>query len=44
VQTFEGALARIPQCQFLQVGRSNLSEASQQVLMVCFPPILVLHL
>ncbi|KAI0264771.1 hypothetical protein BGY98DRAFT_1181774 [Russula aff. rugulosa BPL654] len=33
VQTFEGALARIPQCQFLQVGRSNLSEASQQVLM-----------
>ena len=40
----EGTLAHISQPQPLQVCRSSLSEASQQVLHEALPPILVLHL
>jgi hypothetical protein len=43
-QTVEGALAYISQPHPLQVGRSNVSDASQQVLHEALPPILDLHL
>ncbi|KAI0272074.1 hypothetical protein BGY98DRAFT_169896 [Russula aff. rugulosa BPL654] len=44
VHTVECALAHVSQPQPLQVGRSNLSEASQQVFREALPPVLVLHL
>ena len=43
MHTVENALTHISQPQPLQVGRSSLSEASQQVLHEALPPILFLH-
>ena len=44
VQTIQDSLAHISQPQPLQVGQSGSIEASQQVRIEEFPPILVLHL
>jgi hypothetical protein len=44
VHAIEGALARIPHLQPVQLGQSGFSEASQKVFAEVLPPILVLHL
>jgi len=44
VRNIQDALAHISQAQPVQVGPSDSSEASQQVLIEALPPVLVLHL
>lgn len=44
VHTIQDALSHISQPQAVQVGPSDSSEASQQVLIEALPPVLVLHL
>jgi ubiquitin carboxyl-terminal hydrolase 10 len=44
VYTIQDALAHISQPQAVQVGPSDTSEASQQILIEALPPVLVLHL
>jgi len=44
VHTIQDALAHISQPQAVQVGPSDSSEATQQVLIEALPPVLVLHL
>ena len=44
VHGIEDALARISYPQPVQLGPSDLGEASQQVLLEALPPVLMLHL
>ena len=44
MNTIQDALAHISQPQAVQVGPSDSSEGSQQVLIDALPPVLVLHL
>jgi ubiquitin carboxyl-terminal hydrolase 10 len=44
VHTIQDALAYVSRPQLVQVGQSNSSKASEQVLLEALPPVLVLHL